>query len=60
MAKPYGLANQKLCYIKMLLHTEISGKYDKEHSEEWLVSTTPDLDLHASCVFNREYKVDTE
>ena len=32
LAKPYGLANQRLCYIQMLLNIEKSGKYDKERS----------------------------
>ena len=26
LAKPYGLANQKLCYIQMLLYIENSGE----------------------------------
>ena len=36
-----GLANQKLCYIQMVLNTEKSGEQDKERSKEWLVNTTP-------------------
>ena len=28
----YGLANQKLCYIQMLLNIEKSGEQDKESS----------------------------
>ena len=42
MAKPYGLANQNLCYIQMLLNIEKSGEYVKERSREWLVNTRPD------------------
>ena len=41
MAKLHGLANQKLCYIRMLLNIEKSGEQDKEHSEKWLVNTDP-------------------
>ena len=41
MAKPYGLANQKLCYIQMLQNIENSLGHVKEHSEEWLVNTDP-------------------
>ena len=37
----YGLANQKLCYIQMLLNIEESGEQDQECSEEWLVNTGP-------------------
>ena len=37
LAKPYGLVNQKLCYIHMLLITEKSGDYDKEYSKECMV-----------------------
>ena len=32
LAKPYILANQKLCYIQMLLNIEKSGEQDKERS----------------------------
>ena len=33
MAKPYGLANPKLCYIQVLLNTEKkSGDQDYGHS----------------------------
>ena len=28
LAKQYGLANQKLCYIQMLLNMEKSGEQD--------------------------------
>ena len=28
LAKPYGLANQKLCYIQMFLNIENSGEQD--------------------------------
>ena len=41
LAKPYGLANQKLCYIQMLLIKEISGEQAKERSQEWLVNVDP-------------------
>ena len=43
LAKPYGLANQKMCYIQMLLNIEKSGEWDKERSQERLVNTGPDL-----------------
>ena len=36
LAKPYGLANQKLCYIPI---DKSSRKRDKEYSWEWLVNT---------------------
>ena len=32
LAKPYGLANQKLCYIQMLLNIEKFVEQDYEHS----------------------------
>ena len=41
MAKPYSLANQKLCSIQMLLHREKSEEQDLECSEEWLLNTDP-------------------
>ena len=41
MAKPYGLANQKLHYSQMLLNIEKCGEWDKEHSQERLVNTSP-------------------
>ena len=41
MAKPYALANQKLCYIQVPLNIEKSGEQDKEKSREWLVNTGP-------------------
>ena len=41
MAKPYGLANQKMCYIQMPLNIGNSREQDKEQSEEWLVNTDP-------------------
>ena len=31
-SKPYGLANQKLCYIQMLLNKEKAGEQDYERS----------------------------
>ena len=37
------LANQKLCYIQILLNIEKSGEQDQESSEEWLVNTNPGL-----------------
>ena len=40
MAKPYGLANQKLCYIQIYLILE---EKTKEYSWEWLVNTDPGL-----------------
>ena len=43
LAKPYGLADQKLCYIHMPLNVEKSRQLDKEHSKEWLVNTDPDF-----------------
>ena len=43
MAKPYSLANPKLCYIPMLLNTEKSEEYDKERSKERLVNTDSGL-----------------
>ena len=39
LAKPVGLANQKLRYIQMLLNIEKS--VEQEPSEEWLVNTDP-------------------
>ena len=39
MAKPYGLANQRLCYIWMLHIVEKSGEQDKECSKEKLVNS---------------------
>ena len=42
LAKPYGLAKQKLCYIQMLLNTEKSGERDKER----LVNVDPDDPCH--------------
>ena len=41
MAKPYGLANQKLGYIQMFLNIEKSGQQDKERCTEWLVNMDP-------------------
>ena len=41
MAKLYGLANQKLCYIQMLLNIEKSREQGQERSEEWLMNTDP-------------------
>ena len=32
LAKPYGLANYKLCYIQRLLNIEKSGEQDQERS----------------------------
>ena len=46
LAKPDGLANQKLCCIQMLLNTEKSVEQDLERSEEWLVNTDPVLQTH--------------
>ena len=42
LAKPYGLANQKLRYIQMLLNIDKSVEQDKKRSEEWLVNTDPE------------------
>ena len=39
----YGLANQELCYIQMLLNIEKSGEKDKERLQECLVNTGPNL-----------------
>ena len=39
LAKPYGLANQKLYYIQMPLNIGKSREQDKEQSKEWLVNT---------------------
>ena len=41
MAKPNGLANQKLCYIQMPLDIEKSGEQEKEQCKEWLVYMGP-------------------
>ena len=41
LAKPYGLANKKLCYIQMLLNIDKTGEQDLECSQEWLVNTDP-------------------
>ena len=38
MAKRYGLANQKLRYILMLLNIEKSWEHDWESSALWLVN----------------------
>ena len=38
----YGLANQKLCYIQMLLNIENSGEHYFERFEEWLVNMHPE------------------
>ena len=35
------LANQKLCYIRVLLNIEKSGEQDQESSQEWLVNRDP-------------------
>ena len=43
LAKPYSLANQKLCCIQMLLNAEKSEEQDEECSQEWLVSTDPEV-----------------
>ena len=43
LAKPYGLANQKLCYIQMIVKIEKFGEQDKERSQEWLVNTDADF-----------------
>ena len=29
MAEPYGLANQKLCYIQMILNVEKKSRFDQ-------------------------------
>ena len=42
MAKPYGLANQKLCNFQMLLNTGKYGEQGSEHSLE-LVGSVMDL-----------------
>ena len=34
----YGLANQKLCYIQMLLNIEKFVQQDEESSLKWLVN----------------------
>ena len=44
--KPYGLANQKLCYIQMLLNKEKSREQDQEGCREWLVNTGPECHTH--------------
>ena len=41
MAKPYRLANQKLCYIQMSLNINKGLENDREQSKEWLVNTDP-------------------
>ena len=41
----YGLANQKLCYVQMLLNIQQSGEQDKECSKEWLVNTVPSVEF---------------
>ena len=43
LAEQNGLANQKLCYIQMLLNTEKSVKQDLKRSKEWLVKTDPEV-----------------
>ena len=40
--KPYGLANQKLCFIQMLLKVEKSREWkNQKRSKEWFVNTAP-------------------
>ena len=41
MAKPYGLANQKMYYIQ--IYKILEKKKDKEYSSEWLVNAGPGL-----------------
>ena len=41
--EPYRSANQKLCFIQVLISIEKSGEQDQERSEEWLVNTDPDV-----------------
>ena len=41
LAKPYGLANQKLCYIQMLLDRDKSGEQDWERSKRMVVEYRP-------------------
>ena len=41
MAKPYGLANQKLCYVQIQLNIEKSGEKDSERCLQWLVNKEP-------------------
>ena len=45
MAKPYGLANQKLCYIQIVRNIEKSGEHDLERTEEWSVNTDSGVKL---------------
>ena len=35
LAIPYGLANQKLYYLQMLLNLEKARKWDEDHSQKW-------------------------
>ena len=35
LAKPYRLANQKLCYIQMRLNIEKSGEQGREHAKDF-------------------------
>ena len=46
LAKPHGLANQKVCYIQVFLKIEKSGEKDKEHLIEWSVNRDPDFFLY--------------
>ena len=39
----YGLTNQKLHYIQMLLNNEKLEEYGKKYSTEWVVNTDPDF-----------------
>ena len=41
MAKTYAFANQKFCYIQIVLNIEKYVEQDYEHSKEWLVYTDP-------------------
>ena len=49
------LANQKLCYIQILLNIEKYGEYDKERSKEWLVNM--DLDTKMCESIGRSEKI---
>ena len=43
LVKPYGLANQKLCYFQMFLDIDKYRGQDKECSYEWYVKTDTEL-----------------
>ena len=56
LAKPYGLANQKLYYIQLWLNIEISGEQGREHAKEWLLNTGPGFTYEKRLTYLRQGK----